>query len=207
MPLIPMQQQTAAWAACGQTESIEVIEDPGITLAEKRPEAEWTDIRCSIIVLWPRPEQINRSLFSPTRLRRQQRAQDFVDRNYPHVAQRLEHLRKTEISSDETICVGMAFERAYTVLHELAQLAKDQDSELPRPYTFGTRDNGVQFEWCKGEREIHLEIIPHPGGLRYEYMMCPSADPSKWEAGELPLPLDSSPVIRTFLAWVKEGWL
>lgn len=134
-------------------------------------------------------------------------ARRFVEAHYPHVAQRIEYLRNPEAPDCQEIMSYAAFDKAYDILHDIAQLAKRRGLDLPRPYTFGTPDNGVQYEWRKGAREFHLEIIPAGEAIRCEYLMCESSDLQEGSEGELIGPFDASPVITEFLSWVEKGWL
>jgi hypothetical protein len=173
---------------------------------EKKLQRDWVELlRC--IIQWTLPEE---SLLTPWEAAKQKRlaaAKQFVEERYPHVADRLEYLRNIEASSDQQIIIQGAFNQAYVALYEIAQMAKDLNMPLEEPYTFGTPDDGVQFEWRRGEREFHLEIIPNKLEPRYGYLLCPSLDLYKAEEGEFVGPLYSSPIIAEFLSWVVKGWL
>jgi hypothetical protein len=105
-----------------------------------------------------------------------------------------------------------SIKRAYEILHELSILSEKRGIPLPQPYTYGTPDDGIQFEWKywknKG-REFHLEIIPTTDSLRYEYLLCEnfSLDSgSEGDAGDLNESIADSPVIETLLSWVAQGF-
>ncbi len=133
-------------------------------------------------------------------------AERFVEENYPHVAKRLEGLRMN-FGSERDTTIEVAFNQAYDVLYRIAQMAWGRNIRLEEPFTFGTPDNGVQYEWRQGERQFHLEIIPSKGEVRYGYLLWPSLSLEEGEEGEFAGSLNESPVIKTFLRWVEKGLL
>jgi hypothetical protein len=127
-------------------------------------------------------------------------AKQFVERFYPHVAERLEYLRQCATPA--------AIERAYEILHELASLTEKRHITFPEPLTFGDADDGIQYEWRNKGREFHLDIMPDSDTLRYEFLMCESMslhEGKEGDAGDLNQPLDSSLIILEFLSWVEMG--
>lgn len=134
-------------------------------------------------------------------------AKRFVEENYPHVAQRLEGLRHLDMPIGQEAEIRATFDRAYDILYKIARMALSRGVILARPYTFGTPDNGVQYEWRRGGREFHLEIIPKHEESQYRYLLCPSSDPYEGDEGELGAPLDSAPAIKDFISCVEKGLL
>jgi hypothetical protein len=134
-------------------------------------------------------------------------AQRFVEENYPHVAKRLEGLRNFKMPEGQETVIEAAFNQAYEALCNIARMALGRDIRLAEPYTFGTPDFGVQYEWRRGERQFHLEIIPGKGETRYGYLLWPSLSLDDGKEGEFVGPLNESSVIKEFLGWVEKGWL
>jgi len=134
-------------------------------------------------------------------------ARRFVEENYPHVAKRLESLRKSGgYQSRDTVLEG-AFDQAYDALYKIARMALARYIRLAEPYTFGTPDNGVQYEWRRGERQFHLEIVPGKKQARYGYLLWPSLSLDAGKEGEFVGPLNESAVVKEFLGWVEKGLL
>jgi hypothetical protein len=134
-------------------------------------------------------------------------AQRFVEENYPHVAKRLGGLRNFKIPEGQDTVIEAAFSRAYDALYTIAQMALGRYIRLAEPYTFGTPNNGVQYEWRRGEVQFHLEIIPGKGEPRYGYLLWPSLSLDDGKEGEFVGPLNESSVIKEFLGWVEKGSL
>jgi len=134
-------------------------------------------------------------------------AKRFVQENYPHVVQRLEGLRNCRMPEGQETIVKAAFDQAYDTLYEIAKMALGRRIVLPEPYTFGTPNSGVQYEWRRGERQFHLEIMPRKGGSYYGYLLWPSFSLDEGKEGEFEGPLAASPIIKEFLGWVEEGRL
>lgn len=178
-------------------ETIDLVEEVPFYEERMRPTEQWiTDLV---------REDVTDEIRLSSRQKQLRNVKRFIEKHYPHVAKRLEYLRNIEIPDGQKAEIRAAFDRAYSILYEIAFLARRRGIALPRPYTFGTPDNGVQYEWRRGEREFHLEIIPKRGGLRYEYLISKSPDPRDGDEGELTDPIGSSPIVREFLSWVGKG--
>jgi len=173
---------------------------------KERPERDWVELlRC--IIQWTLPEEPVAAPWEATKQKRLAAAKLFMGEKYPHVVDRLEYLRNIEAPSEQQTVIQAAFDQAYVALYEIAQMAKDRNVPLEEPYTFGSPNDGVQYEWRRGEREFHLEIIPKRTEPSYGYLLCPSLDLYEANEGEFDGPLSSSPILETFLSWVEKGWL
>ncbi|MGB6065475.1 MAG: hypothetical protein WBG50_11745 [Desulfomonilaceae bacterium] len=193
MALQRIKRQEDTWVSlrCLMAEAPELPKEGFLESPKKKREEAWIDTQIS------------------TEQWRQQRlamVKRFVCRNYPHVAQRLAYLSASEKELGHEIFEG-AFDRAYEIIYDFARMARDRGAKLSRPYTFGTPDLGVRYEWRRGGREFHLEIIPENKTLRYEYLIRETAQPNQGEAGDIEGVLNSSSVVAEFLSWVEQGWL
>ncbi len=185
-------------------ESVESPEEMSLSLVRRKQEGEFVEALRSI--MRKTSEESFSSLFTVnTKEKRLTTAKYFVEENYPHVVRRLERLRNFKIPASQVNAIQAAFDHAFYVLYQIARKALGRGFILSEPLTFGTPDNGVQYEWRRGERQFHFEIIPNEREPRYGYLLWPSLSLDDGEEGEFDDFASASPIIGDFLSWMEKG--